>query len=77
MNAHNAETLHELVGLVERTGGDSPSRRRTALLATDESGMSVLDRYRRSRSLARVEISGTPYAPAQLVDARHDPVETG
>ena len=47
------------------------------LLATDESGMSVLDRYRRSRALARVDISGTPYKPAQLIDAYHDPVEAG
>jgi hypothetical protein len=72
MNAANAETLTQLLSLVRELPADNPSDRRAVLLAPDRSGRSLLDRLRSRQAGGAGDVSGTPWAPDQLLGARHD-----
>ncbi len=72
MNATNGETLAELVVLVRELPARSPADRRAALLAPDSTGHSTLDRLRTRQVSGSGDVSGTPWAPGQLLGARHD-----
>jgi DNA-binding transcriptional regulator YiaG len=70
MNSINAQTLADLVAVVRELPARSPSDARAQLLAAGPDGRSKLDTLR-ARGTG-VDISGTPWSPQQLLDARHD-----
>ncbi|HVQ96432.1 MAG TPA: hypothetical protein VMU51_35770 [Mycobacteriales bacterium] len=70
MNSINAQTLADLVAVVRELPARSPSDARAQLLAAGPDGRSKLDALR-ARS-GGLDISGTPWSPQQLLDARHD-----
>ena len=71
MNATNAELLGQLIAQVRALPGDADERR-AALLAPNQDGSSMVDRFRaRNRSDAR-GVSGTPFRPEELLGARND-----
>jgi hypothetical protein len=75
INSTNAEHLNELVGVVRQVQSEHPSDVRAALLAPRAGGRSIFDDFRARTQSTSGNISGTPFAPDQLVGARHDPVE--
>jgi len=73
MNSVNAATLADLVGVVrELPAARAPADRRARLLAAGPDGRSVLDEIRARHSDADTDISGTGWAPQELLGALHD-----
>lgn len=72
MSATNAETVAKLVAFVRDLPEQQPADHRAALLATDSAGGTILDRIRTQRASGHAAVSGTPWAPAQLLNARHN-----
>ena len=75
INSVNAEHLNQLVGIVQKVESEHPSDLRAALLAPRIGGRSIFDDFRARTQPTPGNISGTPFTPDQLMDARHDPVQ--
>lgn len=71
MNAANAESLNELVGIVRELPAADRDRRRALLLAPGSDGRSIVDRFRARQASRAGDVDGPPFTPEQLLGARH------
>jgi DNA-binding transcriptional regulator YiaG len=71
MNAGNVEILMNFVDLVNHMNAATPSERRTALLAINKDGRSVLDSFR-SHYLERRGFANSEWRPEAYLNAIHD-----
>lgn len=77
MNAAHHEQLARISAVIDGLPGDSPARRRAALLAPRDDGMSLFDLLRAEHaSRGDTDISGTPWHPADLLSSLQEPEET-
>jgi hypothetical protein len=74
LNAGNAEILNQLIAVIRNLPATTPNGRRSALLASDPHGQSIVDRFRARNSSGIGDVSGTPFTPDQLLGALHDDV---
>ncbi|MEU1432151.1 hypothetical protein ABZ412_34295 [Nocardia sp. NPDC005746] len=74
MNASNVETLHELIAVVQQLGADTPEERRSALLAADADGLSLVDRFRSRHRSGPGDVSGAMESPDFYLGAQHGDV---
>lgn len=70
MNAAHAEMLRELAAMVSSLPAADPDGRRAALLAGGEEG-SIVNRLIARHRTSPLDVSGTPWAPDQLLGAQH------
>ena len=77
MNAAHHEQLARIIAIIDGLPGDSPARRRAALLAPRDDGMSLFDHLRAEHaSRGDTDISGTPWRPADLLSGMREPEDT-
>jgi DNA-binding transcriptional regulator YiaG len=70
MNSANVEQLSRLWGLIIALPGETPEARRAALLTPHGKSMSLFDELRSARASNQHDVSGTPWRPEALLDAR-------
>lgn len=77
MNAAHHEQLARIIAIIDALPGDTPARRRAALLAPRDDGMSLFDLLRAEHaSRGDTDISGTPWRPADLLSSMQEPEDT-
>lgn len=77
MNEINAKLLRGFSALVNARLQVSPEETRAALLALDDDGFSVVDRFRRARTGMAGTVIGAPYALDERIDVVRSGRESG
>ncbi|TFD74874.1 hypothetical protein E3T54_13065 [Cryobacterium sp. Sr8] len=67
LNAQNYESLAKLVALIRTLPGDSPSEKRTALLAPRDSSLSYFDALRRANAAGDTGVNSIPVSLRALL----------
>ena len=77
VNNRHIELLAQLGSIVDDLPAGDPAGRRTLLFAPRQGVPSIFDGFLRRLASAEGVVSGTPFAPHELLSARYDEAESG
>jgi transcriptional regulator with XRE-family HTH domain len=72
INARHLELLTRLRGIVDGLPAEDAPQRRVLLFETRQAGLNIFDAFLSQHASAEGTVAGTPFAPDQLLGARHD-----